>query len=85
VTDTGAAPTSDDSVDSQLAELAAAADALADRVSRVAASEWNRTGHRVDDGSVTALDVVADAVARAVDHLRTAERTMAEMSRNQSG
>lgn len=66
-------------VDRFLAELGGEADAMADRVERVAAGDWTRTGV-VDDGSgrtVTALDVARAAVDAGVTHLREAEKVLA--------
>jgi hypothetical protein len=64
-------------VDERLAELGWEADALADRADRVTPDEWTRTGRIAGrDASVTAKDVLWDAVDTAVDHLRQAERTL---------
>ena len=71
----------DPSVDELLGELAAAAEAMADRVAHVNPSEWTRTGHHAGAGNVTTLDVVAEAVGQSVAHLRAAEQTMTAVSR----
>jgi hypothetical protein len=62
------------SVDDLLTELGRAANAAADRIGRVPASEWTRAA-TLDDGSgrtVTALDVARRAVDAGVSHLRAA-------------
>jgi hypothetical protein len=72
-----AAPTG--TVDERLAELGLEANAAADRIARVPARDWTRTGV-VDDGSgrtVTALDIARAAVAAGVTHLREAEAVLA--------
>jgi hypothetical protein len=72
-----AAPTG--TVDERLAELGLEATAAADRIARVPARDWSRTGV-VDDESgrtVTALDIARAAVAAGVTHLREAEAGLA--------
>jgi hypothetical protein len=66
-------------VDGFLADLAAEANAMADRVEHVPTGDWTRTAV-VDDGSgrtVTALDVARAAVDAGVTHLREAEKVLA--------
>ncbi|MFZ6002806.1 MAG: hypothetical protein ACOYXM_02630 [Actinomycetota bacterium] len=71
------------SVDERVSELAWEADALADKVARVSAADWGRrarvAGH---DTTVSALEVLWDAVDSAVDHLKAAEKVLEEV-RNQ--
>jgi len=68
-------------VNERVTELAWEADALADRVAHVTAADWTRharvAGH---DATVSAMDVLWDAVDSAVRHLRSAERTLAEVA-----
>lgn len=74
-------PRATGTVEERVTELAWEADALADRVARVGAAEWARharvAGH---DATVSATDVLWDAVDTAVGHLRSAERTLAEVA-----
>lgn len=71
------------SVDERVSELGWEADALADKVARVPAADWGRraavAGH---DATVSALDVLWDAVDSAVGHLKAAEQVLGEV-RNQ--
>ena len=72
----GEAP--DGTVEERLAELAWEAEALADRIEHVSASDWSRQGRVAShDADVSALGVLWDAVDSAVEHLRAAERTLA--------
>ena len=59
-----------------LADLAAAADGLADAMAGVHGNDWARTGHSAA-GDFSALDLGRLAVQIAVDHLRTAEGILA--------
>ena len=65
-------------IDDRLSELAWEANALADRLERVAATDWARqarvAGH---DGTISASGLLWDAVDSAVEHLRAAERSLA--------
>jgi hypothetical protein len=61
-------------------EIAVAADTLAHQIGNVSATEWTRTG-RLSDQKVTALDLVRGAVQLSIYHLRAAERTVAEVVR----
>lgn len=74
-------PSSSGTVEERVTELAREADALADRAVHVTAAEWMRharvAGH---DATVSASALVWDAVDSAVGHLRSAERTLAEVS-----
>ena len=67
-------------VEERLAELAWEADALADRVQHVSADAWNRHARVAGaDATASALAVLWDAVDSAVDHLKQAERVLAEV------
>jgi hypothetical protein len=67
----------DGPVEDRLAELESAAEQLAARADRVSAADWGRTGRVASmDASVSAAAVLWDAVDTAVEHLRTAERTL---------
>ena len=60
-----------------LRELDDAISRMADEISHVDAASWNRLGTIAGaNGSVTALDVVRQAVDCAVTHLKAAERTL---------
>jgi hypothetical protein len=66
-------------VDGFVAELAAEANGMADRIEHVPGGDWTRTA-AVDAGSgrtVTALDVARAAVDAGVTHLREAEKVLA--------
>jgi hypothetical protein len=66
--------------DDVLADLAAASERLAARVDRVPAADWSRTGRVArDGGTVSALDLLREAVGAAVAHLHEAERTVAAL------
>jgi hypothetical protein len=70
-------------VEERLSELGWEADALADRVEHVSADGWARRA-TVAGGSgteVTASDLFWQGVDAAVDHLKAAERTLAEVRR----
>jgi len=76
VEDHGPPPEPDD----VLADLAAASERLAARVDRVPATEWWRPGRVArDGGTVSAHDLLREAVGTAVTHLRDAERTVAAL------
>lgn len=64
-------------VEDALTELTVAANALADRVDRVPAGDWGRIAGLPGGGTVTALDLVRDAVRTGHDELRAAERALA--------
>ena len=69
-------------VEDRLRGLAAATTAVAERADRVGAREWARTAQRADDGTtVTAAALLWAGVDRAVEHLKAAERTLAEVRR----
>ena len=74
-------PGSAGTVQDRLAELARAADAVADRAAHVAAPDWARrarvAGH---DQTVSAADIIWDAVDSAVGHLNDAEAVIAQMT-----
>ena len=71
--------------DDVLADLAAVAERLAGRVARVPAADWSRTGRVArDGGTVSAHDLLREAVGQAVEHLHDAERTVAAL-RGRSG
>jgi hypothetical protein len=65
--------------DDVLTDLAAAAERLATRVERVPATDWTRTGRVAGDGTVTAHDLLREAVGQAVAHLHDAGRTVAAL------
>ncbi|CAN5690684.1 hypothetical protein BH24ACT3_BH24ACT3_14070 [soil metagenome] len=71
------------SVDDGLAELTAAAEAMAARFAGVAADDWQRSapvaGGASGGTAVGALDVLGDAVGTAVARLKAAERTLREV------
>jgi hypothetical protein len=70
-------PPAERGLEPTLDELSEAAARMADRIERAGADDWSRTGEVPGGRSVTALDLVREAVATAIDHLREAERTMA--------
>jgi hypothetical protein len=53
--------------------LASEAEGLASEVAEVAAGEWRRTGQVTGGGTVSALDLVREAVRAGHQHLRAAE------------
>ncbi len=61
-----------------VADLAAAADALAARMAGVTGDGWRRTGTDPSGETWTALDLVRRAVHAGAHHLRLAERVLAE-------
>ncbi|MEO7429870.1 MAG: hypothetical protein ABIY48_10880, partial [Acidimicrobiales bacterium] len=76
-------PDATGTVDERISELAGEADALADRAGGVAAHDWARAARVADrDATVSALSLLWDAVDTAVEHLKGAERVLAE-ARNQ--
>lgn len=76
-------PDAEGSVDERVSELGWEADALADKVTRVPAADWARRARvAAHDTTVSALDVVWDAVDSAVGHLKAAEQALQEV-RNQ--
>lgn len=67
-------PDSTGTLRDRLAELAWEADAVADRAAGVAANDWARRARVAgDDQTVSAADIVWDAVDSAVGHLRATE------------
>lgn len=67
-------------VDDVLAELDDVAPAVAERVERVPADDWLRTGTVPGaDHPVTALDVAREAVSTAVDNLHDIEATLRQL------
>jgi hypothetical protein len=76
-------PTPTGTVDERVSELAWEADALADRIKRVPADRWGRSGRISGTGrAVGSLDLVRAAVEAGVTHLRSAEQTL-EAARRQ--
>ena len=73
-------PPAEGTVAEQLAELAWASDHLATRATHVEADAWRRIGRVAGHPSVTpsALALLWQAVDAGVDHLRAAERGLAE-------
>src|SRR3954469_16934647 len=68
----------DPSLEAALDFVTVECDGLADTVSRVSAGSWGRTGRGGGAGrTVTALDVVREAVRTGAEHLRAAERSLA--------
>jgi len=63
----------DDDVERVLAGLAAEAEGLAAVSGRVAADDWKRTGQVTGGATVTALDLLRQAVVAGHRHLRDAE------------
>jgi hypothetical protein len=63
----------------ELARLAAAAEAMATTIADIHGIDWDRSGHTAD-GPVRALDIARLAVRIAVEHLRAAEATVADVS-----
>jgi hypothetical protein len=73
-------PDATGTVDEVVDELARAGDQLADRAAKVSAGEWDRTGRVAGhDASTTALSILWDAVDSAIEHLKSAERTLHEV------
>jgi hypothetical protein len=70
-----------DGVDDVLALLRREADALADQAERVGAEDWTRPASIAGGGDVTAYDLLQEAIRTGVDHLKAAERTIAEVKR----
>lgn len=67
-------------VDELVDELAREAERVADRVDRIDASAWTRHGRVAShDATVSAAEILWDAVDSAVAHLKSAERTLAEV------
>jgi hypothetical protein len=66
-------------VDGLVAELAAEANAMADRIERVPGGDWMRTAvvDQASGSTLTALDIVRAAVDSGVTHLREAEKLLA--------
>ncbi len=70
-----------DTVASVLAHLEDEATSFADDVASTATGEWTRTADVAGGGSVTALDVVREAVRVGHDDLEAVERTLASLRR----
>jgi hypothetical protein len=62
-----------------LDHLADQADELAHAIDRVHTGDWSRTGRLAGGGTVTALDVVRDAVATGSDNLRDIDAILAAL------
>lgn len=76
-------PDATGSVDERVSELAGEADALADRVEHVSASDWGRQARVArHDAPVSALALLWDAVDSAVAHLHQAEQAMQDARRS---
>lgn len=76
-------PDATGAVEDRLVELTLEADQVADRAARVAAADWGRQGRVAGhDATVSAAAVLWDAVDSAVEHLKAAERTLAEVRRS---
>jgi len=73
------AHTTSSSLDDVLAFLGMECNAMADAVADVSSDAWTRTGTVAGTGAtMTALDVVREAVRTGADRLRAAERTLHE-------
>ena len=71
-----------ETIDDGLALLGHEAEALADQIGGVlSATDWNRTGAIAGGGSVTALDLVKDAVSVGADGLARVRATLAAVAR----
>jgi len=68
-------PSLDDGSGSSGGELASVADAVADLAASAHGSQWQRTGRR-NETSVTALELLDEAVHAGAHHLRLAERAI---------
>ena len=66
-------------VEGALDHLALEAEALAARADRRSAQEWSRTASTAGGASVSALDLLWEAVDTAVTDLKGAERTLREV------
>jgi hypothetical protein len=77
----------EDPTDDLLARLESATTSLADRIGDVHGDEWSRIGQLPgpDSKKVSALDVVRLSVRIGVEHLRAAERTVADVAREVGG
>ena len=68
------------SVEERLSELGWETDTMAETVAGVAAHDWSRTGSIPGhDKPASAVDLVRAAVEAGVDHLKAAEKTLAEV------
>lgn len=75
-------PAASGPVEDRLSELAWEADHLAERAQHVAARDWGRHARVArHDATASAAAVLWDAVDTAVEHLKAAERTLAEVRR----
>jgi hypothetical protein len=73
-------PDASGTVDELIDELAREAERVADGGSHVAAADWTRQGRVAgNDATVSAVDILWDAVDSAVAHLKAAERTIIEV------
>ena len=64
-------------VDAVLDFLTVECDSMADLVERTSADDWTRTGTVAGSGrTMSALDIVREAVKTGADHLRAAERAI---------
>jgi hypothetical protein len=73
-------PTPTGTVDEAISELAWEAEALAERIKRVPAERWGRSGRIADTGEAAdSLRIVRAAVEAGVSHLKAAERTLDEV------
>jgi hypothetical protein len=70
-----------ETVASVLEQLDDEAAAFADAVSAAASGEWNRTASVAGGGTVTALEVVQEAVKAGHDGLSAVEKTLAALRR----
>lgn len=70
-----------DTLDDALAQIADEATALADEVDRTSGGSWTRTATATGGASITALDVVRDAVRVGRDNLVAAERVLDSLRR----
>ena len=64
-----------------LEQLDDEAAALADAVAAVPGDQWNRTASVAGGGTVTALEVVREAVRTGHDQLALVEKTLAALRR----
>ena len=70
-----------ETVASVLEQLDDEAAALADAVAAVPGDQWNRTASVAGGGTVTALEVVREAVQAGHDQLALVEKTLAALRR----
>jgi hypothetical protein len=65
--------------DDVLALLSTEAEQLASQVEAVSPDDWTRKATVAGDGTVTALELLQEAVTTGVAHLRAAERTLEDV------